>query len=178
VTSPANGAAVLGGTAAAFSARYGQPNAHSDPAAGELHFQRYGDSQTDFLVVQLDLFDGTALAQQVYSVTAQAPPQQPWNLSMAQTTCQAFAPADATTIKVIPISSTQGIVGVDALYRSPTLARTFPASRFSDAVGNPVTPGTFDVLYRYAAANDSNRIDSCTIELGTQQAPYTGTGRG
>jgi hypothetical protein len=159
-------------------ARYGQPNEHSDPATGELRFQRYEDSTTDFLVVQLDLFDGAALAQQVYSVLAQPPPQQSWSLSTAQTTCRAFAPTDAMLIKEVPVTGTQGVEGVDVLSNSALLARTFPASRFVDAAGHPVTPGTFDVLYRYAAANDGTHIDSCSLEVGTQQAPYTDTGRG
>jgi hypothetical protein len=69
----AAGTAVLGGLAAAFEAKYGQPNDHSDAGAGRLNFARYANSNVDKVIIQLDMADGGALSQHVELIIFAAP---------------------------------------------------------------------------------------------------------
>jgi len=175
---PNAGPAVLGGLQAAFVAAFGQPTTSSDPSAGRLQFQRFAGTNTDFLIVQFDIFDGASVRDRAFSITARHPPDHFWSPSEAQNACRVFLPADARHLRQVKVTTTDGTEGVDDIYISATLAGIFPASSFVDAAENPVTPGTFDVHLRFANLNDSSHIESCQLEVGTQQAPARVTGNG
>jgi hypothetical protein len=177
--SPANaGTAVLGGTQAAFVAKYGQPTDNSNPAVGRLQFQRYAGTSVDFLIVQLDYYDGASVRDRAYSITAQHPPDHFWTRTEAQNICRAFLPAAARFHNTVTVPGAAGTAGVDDIYTSATLAGIFPASTFVDAAQNRVAAGTLDVHYIYAAPNDSSRVASCQLQVGRQQAPMVVTGNG
>jgi hypothetical protein len=179
VETPSNaGPAVLGGTQDAFIARFGQPNDASTPAGGQLHFQRFSGTTTDFLIVQLDTFDGAAFSQRAFAITVNAPPGQPWSMETARSTCGQFLPSDASQTKQVDITTTQGTVGTVLDYKSATLASTFPAQAFVDISHNLVAPGSFDVFFHFTTPNDTSRIDSCELQVGLQQTPASVTGNG
>ncbi len=177
-TSANAGPAVLGAPQAAFVAMYGQPTDNSDANVGRLQFQRFAGTTTDFLVVQLDIFDGQSVRDRAFSITAQHPPDHFWSPTEAQSACHVFLPADARFQVEVKLTGAGGVAGVDDIYTSATLAGIFPAAAFVDAAQNRVAAGTFDVHFTYAAANDSSQIESCQLEVGKQQAPAPVTGNG
>ncbi len=84
--------------------------------------------------------------------------------------CSSYLPADAKYQKSVQIPATDTkFASVDKIYYSATLAHEFTADNFTDANQNPVKPGLFDIDYLYASDNDTSHIDSCNIQLGTQQ---------
>jgi hypothetical protein len=143
-----------------------------------LRFQRYNGTQTDFVIVQLDTFDGAAYAQRAFAVSANAQPGQPWTMGTAHSVCGGFLPADAQVVKNVTITNAQGTVGIVVDYRSANLASDFPAQAFVDSGHNQVTRGSFDVFYHYASVNDSSQVDSCELQVGLQQTPFSGDGNG
>lgn len=169
---------MLGGTQAAFIAKYGQPTSGSDASVGRLQFQRFPNSNIDFLIVQLDIFDGSTVSDRAYSITAQHPPNQPWSLSQAQNICRGLTPSDAHFVKTVLITTPSGTEGVDEQYTSAALASIFPASAFVGPTQEPVTPGSFDIHFVYTSLGNNSLIDSCQLEVGLQQAPSTVTGNG
>src|SRR6266516_7481477 len=67
-----SGPALLGSPLSAFVGRYGQPNSHTDAKSGAYHFQRYSGSNTDFLILQTDVFD-KGYTDKVEGITVQSP---------------------------------------------------------------------------------------------------------
>jgi hypothetical protein len=159
----------LGGPGAAFITRYGPLTSQSDTSTGDLHFQQYAGVAQDFLIVDLAGHFGDTPANDAESIIVSAPPGQPWDTSAAQAACSAFFPPDAQKVKTVPITTNGVLTGQDVIYTSAMLAKTFPASVFYDANQNPVTPGTFDVLYLYAQSGNPGNTDSCQLFLGSQQ---------
>jgi hypothetical protein len=91
-------------------------------------------------------------------------------VSVAEAECSTFFPADAVYQKTVTIpGSSSQLPALDKIYYSATLAHEFAADNFTDANQNPVKPGLFDANYLYVSNNDTSHVDSCTIQLGTQQ---------
>ena len=169
-TTAPTGSPRLGGPGAAFISQYGPLTSQSDQASGDLHFREYPGVALDFLIVDLGVrFGITPGDQAAASITVASPPSQPWTPDVAHATCAVFFPSDAHEVKQVASTLQGAVIGQDVIYQSATLATTFPASAFQDVNQNPTTPGAFDVLYLYAAS-DGSTIDSCDLELGTQQA--------
>lgn len=163
---PQPGAAVLGAPGAAFIAKLGQPNGHSTSTT--LHFQTYSGSNVDGLIVSLGLNNGTPL--RAYEVLASAPPSHLWSMSAARPICEQYRPTDSSLVqKVNVLDSSSALLGEDDVYRSAILASEFPAGAFLDANNNVTAPGTFDIFYLYETPNDTSRIDSCSLDLGSSQ---------
>ena len=166
--SQSSGPALLGGSGQAFIDQYGPLTSQSNASAGDLHFRQYPGVAQDFLIVGLgSRFGITPGAQNAASILAAAPPGQPWTMSKAQAQCAVFLPRDAKLLRTVPVPASHS---VDYIYHSDTLAQVFPASTFQDANLSQTTPGTFDANYLYASANASDQIDSCDLELGSQQS--------
>jgi hypothetical protein len=142
-------------------AQYGQPNTHTDSKAGSYHFQKYADSNTDTLIVQTDLID-KGYSDVVDGVSVQAD-NAGWTPEEATTMVAKFLPTDAQYQKQVPLSTGNG---TDKIYYSATLAKQLPADEFTDASTNQIKAGTFDVQ---CLTNNGN-VDSCNIQVGTQQA--------
>ncbi len=155
------GPAVLGGTVDAFIAKFGPPNDHS--SAGLPHFNRCGNSNIDQLILLQDSYGGTSA--HIIAVTVQACTSTSWTMSLATAMCSSFYPADAVYKRTVQVGDTS----IDKIYFSATLAHKFTPDNFTDANSNPVQPGLFDVNYLYASNTDTSHIDSCDIDLGTQQ---------
>ena len=91
-------------------------------------------------------------------------------MSLAEAMCSPFFPADARYKRSVQIPGTQSqFAAVDKIYFSATLAHEFTADNFTDANNNPVQPGLFDVFYLSGSNIDLSHIESCDIQLGTQQ---------
>src|SRR5262249_7566574 len=86
---PDNGPALLGSNISAFTAHYGPPDAHTDTSIGNYHYQKYGDSNIDFLIVWTDQVDGGVYSQRVQNVNVQADTSG-WSASLANTKCAVF----------------------------------------------------------------------------------------
>ena len=79
-------------------------------------------------------------------------------------------PSDAVFQKRVDIAGSASQLGsFDMIYFSTTLAKKFTADQFTDVNGNAVKPGLFDINYLYNDNNDFSHINSCSIQLGTQQ---------
>lgn len=167
--STANGQPRFGGHLADFVAHFGQPNDHTDITTGQYHFARYANSNVDGIVLMVDVADGADFETLVSDLRVQGPETPPWSLSVAQTQCAAYLPADATRTRQVSVASTAGQEGVDVVYRSASLASTFPATAFVDASQNPVAAGAFDVFYQDLKVNDPSAVTGCRMLLGTQQ---------
>jgi hypothetical protein len=150
----ASGPAVLGASIASFKHTYGAYNAHTDPAIGSYHWQRYADTRvaTDALIVTADNSNGASTANDASTIDY-APEQ-------GVTKCEQFFPRDAQYMKQVAVASGTDVY-IDRIYVSASLATVFPVSAFTDAQQNPVKAGTFDVL------NLGN--NECTIQIGDQQ---------
>lgn len=148
----------LGSPLSDFIGAYGQPNDHS--TAGQMyHFLRGTNSNVDGLIVTL-----TPGSQQIDNITVQATNDTGWTLTDAQLHCLAYMPTDARLKQHVPYADG---TGYDVIYTSASLAKLFPASEFTDASGNPIAAGTFDISYLYSG--DHQNIDSCDLITGSQQ---------
>lgn len=127
-------AAVLGGTPAAFAAKYGAPID--------------GGSSYQFVVngitIQAILLLQTGTDGQLHAYTMQIHPpgsSTVWSAAQATAIYQTLVPPDAVLVRTIQTSSGPGWV-----YHSDAFAATFPASMFTTVGANPpVTPGGFAV---------------------------------
>ena len=123
-TIPSNtGPAVLGGSLAAFVAKFGQPNNHS--SNGQPHFERCGNSNTDQLIlsqISLENVSGPITSIVVASCSSS------WNMSQATAACSSFFPLDAQYQRSVQIPGSQSqFANVDKIYYSAALAQTFAA---------------------------------------------------
>ncbi len=160
---PAATAPILGANINAFTAKYGQPDSHTDKVSGSYHFQKYSDSNTDFLIAWTDLADGGADAQKIYSLSVQADTNG-WSKDKATATCAPFLPRDAVAKSKVNLNDGSG--SYDQTYYSASLAKMFPAADFTDANTNPVQPGMFDMQVQISP---NATVSGCSIQLGTQQ---------
>lgn len=160
-----SGIAILGAKLSAFTVKFGQQNDHSSP--GQMHFARCKNSNTDQLILsQLSLKSTTEPITSILYASCST-----WTVSMAESLCSKFFPADAVYQKTVTIAgSLSHFPAFDKIYYSATLAREFAADNFTDANKNLVTPGLFDASYLYENNNDTVHIGSCNIQLGTRQA--------
>jgi hypothetical protein len=158
--------AILGAQLSAFTAKFGQPNDHSSP--GQPHLARCNNSNIDELILSQVSLESTTGA--ITSIAFQLCPGMNNAVSAVEAECSAFFPADAVYQKTVTIpGSSSQFPAFDKIYYSATLAHEFAADNFTDASQNPVKSGLFDANYLYVSNNDTAHIDSCTIQLGTQQ---------
>jgi hypothetical protein len=134
---PADGA-ILGGTEAAFTQKYGPPSAQ-----GGVYVYRSG-TPTGVVVritlgVQRLLFGPLRGQSRVRLVYAR--PDGEWTPQEAETAYRAFLPQDSAALRSTPQGG-----GARYLYRSASLAATFTQSALLDASGKGEPPGTFEVL--------------------------------
>ncbi|HYX50151.1 MAG TPA: hypothetical protein VE843_10440 [Ktedonobacteraceae bacterium] len=159
------GIAILGAQLSTFTAKFGQQNDHSSP--GQIHLARCGNSNTDQLIITQ--LSGASSKDPIASILYAS--CSTWTVSMAESLCSKFFPADAVYQKTVTIpGSLSHFPAFDKIYYSATLAHEFAAGNFMDANKNPVKPGLFDASYLYENNNDTAHIGSCNIELGTRQA--------
>jgi hypothetical protein len=146
---------------------FGQPNDHS--SSSQPHLARCGNSNVDKLLLsQVSLGSAAGPITSILYASCTS-----WTISLAESSCSTFFPADAVYQKSVKIVDSSGnLSSFDKIYYSATLAHEFAADNFTDANQNQVKPGLFDANYLYVSANDTSHIDSCTIQLGTQQTKY------
>lgn len=158
------GSTVIGGALSAFVSKFGQPNNNSDPSSG-----RYNFGNNNFLMITTAGFN--ASGHIVETIAAASPTKQPMDPTTGKGYCQTFLPSDAHYQRQQPVTDSSGLEGIDYIYFSNSVANSgIPSSDFTDANGDNVKPGTFDMFILYSAPNDSAQIDSCSIDPGTSQA--------
>lgn len=146
---------VLGDSLDAFTTNYGAPtSAGSDTATFTTTLQGY---DTQFQTYTQPSASG---APRVISVTLSFPGDSP-DEQTALAITGAFAPADAHYITTI--AAPDG--SPEPVYRSATLARTFPASDFQTNASQTIPAGTFSISCS-ANTDGSNTIHDCLIAPG------------
>lgn len=155
------GPTLLGSSLSNFVGEYKQPNDHTDAKGGLYHFQRWAGSNIDYLIVGTDLTD-KGYSDKVESITVQSSDNRA-NPAIIKAACESYMPTDATYKKQVAITTG---TGYDKIYSSASLAHLFPADAFDDNTNAQTTPGFFDVQY---LIRSDGSIDSCTIQIGTQQ---------
>ncbi len=149
--------AVLGGTEASFNATFG---ADTNTAGRARSYTFSVDGQQGMAIVMLDDNDSNVRFITLKPVDANTV----WNATIGQDAVHLFMPSDARHIKDIQDS----LIGTEHVYMSATLAKTFPASSFTDTnSGNRVAVGTF----YFNCDNGQNQVNpthigACTIGLG------------
>jgi hypothetical protein len=162
VLSATSGATLLGSPLSNFIGSYGQPNDHTNAKNGDYHFKRWAGSNIDFLIINTDLFD-PGYTNKIETIGVQSsdnPDTQP----IAKAMCASFMPTDAQYKRKMQLSSG---MGYDEIYASASLAQAFPSDAFDDSNNVQTTSGLFDVQY---LLNSDGSINSCTLQIGTQQA--------
>jgi hypothetical protein len=149
--------AVLGGTEASFNARFG---ADTNTAGRARRYTFSVDGQKGTALVMLDDNDPNVRFITVKPVNAGTV----WNATIGQDAVRLFMPSDARHIKDIQDPT----IGTEHVYTSATLAKTFPASSFTDVnSGNQVAAGTFYFNCDNGQNQDNaTHVGACTIGLG------------
>lgn len=156
------GPAILGADISAFIAKYGQSNIDSQPNNGSYNFALYGHSQVDNLNV-------VTKGSKALSIFKDSPTDQGWNKSEAIAACLVFIPSDSVYKREMTLLDPQGNpMDIQRVYYSPSLAKQFPSSDFTDENGNQTTPGTFGIVLAYASGSTTSFL-FCSVQVGLQQ---------
>ena len=147
--------ATLGGTEAAFTAKYGQPTFSNNQIR---HYQTTLDGVGVLIVVELST-DGKGSPRAYFLHIVSPDSQVTWDANTAETIAKLFLPSDAQFTQSLTVPG----FGVEQVYTSALLAASFPASDFTDATTNAiVAAGTF-----YYACGDTNEDQGgCTLTWG------------
>lgn len=143
-----SGDAILGSAIDPFIAKFGQPTV-------------MGTGAYDFQNHTIEVVTGDNLSM---SILEDSPNNTTWTLAQAKAICLALSPSDAHYERSITLSNNQG---EQYVYVSPSLAKEFQASVFTDENGNQATAGTFGIVLTYAP-NSTSQFDSCSTQVGLQ----------
>lgn len=149
--------AVLGGTEASFNATFG---ADTNTAGRARNYTFSVDGQQGTALVMLDDNDSYVRFITLKPVDAGTI----WDSTTGQDAVRLFMPIDARHIKDIQDPT----IGTEHVYTSSALAKTFPASSFTDVnSGNLVAAGTFYFNCDNGQNQDNaTHVGACTIGLG------------
>ncbi len=152
--------AVLGGTVDSFEATFAHDAMYT--TAGRARAYTFSvDGQQGTIIAMLDDNDSNV---RFITLRPADPTAAIWDAKTGQDAVRLFMPTDAHHIKDIQDS----LIGTEHVYMSATLAKTFPASSFTDTnSGNRVAVGTF----YFNCDNGQNQVNpthigACTIGLG------------
>lgn len=147
----------LGGTKAAFDARYGT----AQTANNLLYVYSVTGSAPER--IGLALAKGADGQGHVSAIGVTPPTAAPWDAATAQARYAPLLPTDATHVKDQQVSHDGTPVTV-GIYHSAALAATFPAAAFIDQQHQPVDPGTFFV--QCIPAQGGAGTGACILMLG------------
>lgn len=147
-------AAILGGTEQDFSDAWGSPQ-HSQGSQRD-YLALINDQ---FVIVDAALRDGTG-GQRFWSlIILPSDTHVTWDQATAEAMAKALIPSDAVYQRDMQVSG----FGPEHLYRSVSLAASFPARTFTNIdSGDAVPPGTFYV----SCGNTYSTRGGCTIQTG------------
>ncbi len=146
--------AVFGGTQDAFTAAYGDPQMTGPTAHYSFTLPDGSQGAACFCGTKTGL-DGQ---QHLDFIHVGPDVAQTWSQSQLTTAAKLFMPTDAIYQRTINDPQ----VGPILVYKSADLAKTFPASEFTDSVsGATLPPGTFSVACSIPGNTD------CSIVTGT-----------
>jgi hypothetical protein len=153
--------AILGGQVSAFIQKFGMPDNHSNPASGIYAFQRYKDSNLDYLLIQSNTNGNKQTDSPVYRISVSAPPHTPWDATSAEATCALFLPIDARYLsQELDIDGQGHILSISLLYSSASLESVFPSTQAD-------TKGLLHVQYTFANGN-RQMITGCVLKTGAK----------
>ncbi len=162
---PAINQAVVGGTEAAFTAKYGDPTSSQTEQNGTQEILYY-TGNSDIGGFGLVLLPGTIT---VYGIVIVAPTGQSWDATTATTVCISYLPSDSKLDQPQDVTdSTGSVVGVLEDGYSAELANSLSPAYFNDGNSSSlVKPGTFSIKFTYVNGSD-NTATACAIRLGIQ----------
>lgn len=154
--------ASLGADISTFIAKYGQPHSvNGQQNNGGVSFSLYGNPN------KIDLTVTTENAKALV-ILKNSPTSQGWDESEAIAACLAFAPPDSTYQREMTLLDPQGSpISIQRVYYSPSLAKLFPASDFTDENANLTTPGIFAIVLGYNI-NSTSSFLTCSAQAGLQ----------
>jgi hypothetical protein len=154
VASISASAPTLGGSEAAFTAKFGQPEPQ--------YIYTFRTQTAERVILYLGLLHLFTTGQiRVQTIVVQRSHQDEWDAATARAIYQPFFPPDAQLIRdeVSPN-------GTHHLYKSLLLANTFPPGAFVDTHGKQLAPGTFDVLCNTTLVTHVGGSYGCGLTIG------------
>ena len=149
--------AILGGTLADFTARYGPLNSHSNPSKNAYDFALYGHDKNDLTLEFLH-------NQHTDVIILSPPPTIYWNETEARAACAKFLPSDATYQRRMTMNDPQGNpVDEQLVYTSASIASLFPASAFTDETGSQTQAGTIGLILNHWTTTS---YLACAVQVG------------
>lgn len=146
-------ASTLGGTEAAFTNKFGQP----DPQ----YIYTFRTQTAERVILFIGLLQLTTGQIRVRTIVVQRLNQDEWDAATARAIYQPFFPPDAQ-----PIRDEVGHNGTHHLYKSLLLANTFPPGAFLGTNGKQLVPGTFDVLCNITLITNVAGSYGCGLTIG------------
>src|SRR5579884_3677937 len=159
------GTATLGGTADAFTAKWGAIQQNLNGVV--FSYNRQCGAAGQAYCESITLNQGVDGKFYVALITLSTADTQSRDSTTAHAVCGAYVPADSQFTRDVAYVPGNSTTGDDRIYHSDSLAQRFTADQFVDGNQNPITPGTFDILYYYVTANDDSQISDCQIAIGT-----------
>lgn len=154
---------VIGGTEAAFTAKYGKPTGRGTDSSNGLPTVQYrGTGLVSAVHIELD-----ASKTYVVGLVAVARADRPWNGNETRSICLALAPAGAQFQNPRNVTDQNNTpVAFYQLAVSEQLANTLPTTAFVDSQGQLVQAGTFGLEVYYVAGTNGALASACSLRLG------------
>ena len=154
---------IIGGTEAAFTAKYGQPISTGVDAGNNLPTVTYrGSKPLGNITIELD-----SSRSYVLGVVISAPQNAPWFAPTVQDFYPKFAPGDATYEASQTITDqNNNTVAIYTLGHSQLLASSLPNSAFTDYQNQPVLYGTFTFEIYYLSGTTGSQAYAVSFRLG------------
>ena len=161
-TKPIN-QAIIGGTEAGFTAKFGKPISTGVDQGNNLPTVTYrGAKPLGNVTIELD-----SSRSYVVGVVLSAPQNAPWFAPTVQDFYPAFAPSDANYDPSQAITDqNNNTVAIYALGHSQILASSIPSSAFTDFQNQPVLNGTFTFEVYYLSGTSGSQAYAVSFRLG------------
>jgi hypothetical protein len=161
-TKPVN-QAIIGGTEAAFTAKYGQPISTGVDSGNNLPTITYkGSKPLGNITIEMDSTHGY-----VVGVVISAPQNAPWFAPTVQDFYPTFAPGDATYDQSQTLTDqNNNTVALYALGHSQLLASSLPNGAFTDFQNQPILFGTYTFEIYYLSGTSGSQAYAVSFRLG------------
>ena len=161
-TKPVN-QAIIGGTEAAFTAKFGQPISTGVDAGNNLPTVTYkGGKPLANITIELD-----STRSYVVGIVISAPQNAPWFAPTVQDFYPKFAPDDATYDQSQTLTDqNNSTVALYALGHSQLLASSLPNSAFTDFQNQPILFGTYTFEIYYLSGTSGSQAYAVSFRLG------------
>lgn len=161
-TKPVN-QAIIGGTEAAFTAKFGKPISTGVDQGNNLPTVTYkGSKPLGDITIELD-----STRSYVVGIVLSAPQNAPWFAPTVQDFFPSFTPSDAKYDPSQTITDqNSNTVALYTLGHSQILASSLPNSAFTDFQNQPVLYGTFTFEIYYLSGTNGSQAYAVSFRLG------------